>query len=179
MQDIEVFEPVSVVRRQAEVRRIREPVEIIPEERYRLSWVAYLRPLGGFLIRGMLALLAQFYAVWLAEALVAVCLAWLALDILSVRRTSLIVNDKGVWIERGLLPWTKGARGIKWRDIGDAGFFNGFLPWALSSYRVVVTHRFTTDADLVLPQLHRGNRAVEHINSLISSGACSALRDKD
>lgn len=171
MQTIEILEPASPGRRQPEIRRISEPVLVLPEATYRLSWLAYFRPFGVFLLRGMLASMASFYAMWLAKVLVVACLAWLVFDLLSVRRVRLVVNEQGVWVESGLLPWTRGARGIKWRDVGDAGFFSGFLPWALRSYRIVVTHRFTTDAELVLKHVHLGNKAVEHINSILADGA--------
>lgn len=170
MDSIEILEPIAPGRRQPEIRRLNEPQLILHEESYRLSWLAYVRPFGVFLLRGMLAAATKFYAMWLAETLVVVCLAWLVFDLISVRRVRLIVNDQGVWVESGLLPWTRGARGIMWRDVGDAGFFPGFLPWLLRSYRIVVTHRFTADAELVLPHVHRGNKAVEHINAILSEG---------
>jgi hypothetical protein len=170
MDHIEILEPASTARRQPEIRRISEPVLVLREETYRLSWLAYFRPFFVFLLRGMLASMAKFYAMWLAEVLVVGCLAWLVFDIFSVRRVRLVVNEQGVWVESGLLPWTRGARGIKWRDIGSAGYFTGFLPWALRSYKIVVTHRFTTDAELVLKHVHLGNKAVEHINSIQADG---------
>jgi hypothetical protein len=170
MQDVEILERVSAGRREPEIRRINEPAPILPEESYHLSWLACLRPFGAFLLRGMLAAATTFYAVGLAKVLVMGCLAWLVVDILSVWRIRLIVNDQGVWVESGLLPWTRGARGIKWRDVGDAGYVPGFLPWALSSYKIVVTHRFTSDAELVLPHVQCGNKAVEHINSILADG---------
>lgn len=68
----------------------------------------------------------------------------------------------------GVFPWNTGISGLQWRDLGQAGFTQGFSSWALRSYDVRVSHRFTTGAELHVPHVHRGNLAVEHINEVMS-----------
>ena len=55
---------------------------------------------------------------------------------------------------------------VKWRDLEDAVYFTGFLSWALRSYTIRIGHRFTKTSEIVLPNIARGNLAVEHINQL-------------
>jgi hypothetical protein len=69
-----------------------------------------------------------------------------------------------VWVFRGILPWSKGVSGVKWRDLEDAVFFPNFLSWLLRSYTIRVGHRFTKTSEIVLPNIARGHEAVAHIN---------------
>jgi hypothetical protein len=71
-------------------------------------------------------------------------------------------------MQSGVLPWEKVISGVQWRDLGQAGYTQGFSSWALRSYDVRVSHRFTTGAELYLRNVHRGNVAVEHINGIMA-----------
>lgn len=63
--------------------------------------------------------------------------------ILLLKSVHLYTDDVGVWLFRGILPWSKGVRGFKWRDIEDAMYYTGFLSWMFRSYTARIGHRFT------------------------------------
>lgn len=135
---------------------------------YKLSWVAYLRPLfvAGFLSAGLyLFSLSAMHWGFLAggAAVIAINLVY---QILLLRSVVLFVNEEGVWVYSGILPWNKGAGGVRWRDIEDAGYVPGFLGWILKAYTIRIGHRFTRGSEIVLRTVKNGNQAVEQINSL-------------
>lgn len=132
----------------------------------RLSWTAYVGPVIGWLV-----LLVFVVPVWLLfGATIAAgvfALAWLGLGsyrFLLLRSVVLFMDGDGVWVQRGILPWDRGTYGVKWRDVDEAVFVPGFIDWATSSYTVVVRHRFTKDAEIVLPHVPGGAGVVERIN---------------
>jgi hypothetical protein len=77
----------------------------------------------------------------------------------------LYTDAHGVWVYSGILPWSKGVTGVKWRDLEDAVYMTNFSSWALRSYKVRVGHRFTKTSEIVLTHIARGNIAVEQINA--------------
>ena len=89
-----------------------------------------------------------------------------ALKLFSLNSQKLCVDDGGVWLERGFLPWTKGLVGVKWRDLDMAAFGQGFFSWASGSHTVIVRHRFTKESELLIPHMDQGDRAATRINDL-------------
>lgn len=135
----------------------------VPATAFRLSWVAYVRPIVVLLIVfGVAALLPTRYLI----ILVALDLAWFVYLVLDVREVRLFVNDDGIWVRSGILPWNRGVSGVKWRDLDEATFHTGFFSWAAKSYRVRIGHRFTKSSEIVLSHVSEGNRAVEAINGM-------------
>lgn len=147
---------------------------------YRKSWVAYVAPAVGLFLVIVFGgtVVASTFSMTDAKggvpilAAVAVLLLWLALlaiivaRILTIRSVLLYADDAGVWLSQGIFPWSKGTRGVKWRDIEDAVFYQGFFGWILKSYRVRVGHRFTKTSEIVVTHVALGNEAVMAINSL-------------
>lgn len=131
---------------------------------YRLSWAAYIGPLT--LCAAMLAVAAGLVVVQplLTAAVAVVALLWLAVRVLVIRSVVLYTDDHGVWLYRGILPWSRGTSGVKWRDLEEASYEPGFISWLLRSHTVRVGHRFTKTSEIVLPHLARGQDAVQHIN---------------
>jgi len=80
------------------------------------------------------------------------------------RSLAIFADREGVWIEGGILPWTKGVNGVKWRDFDEAIFYQAFFSWASKSFRVQVRHRYTKSSELMVPHLNRGDQAVRDIN---------------
>jgi hypothetical protein len=140
------------------------------------SWMAYAGVLA-------LAVLLFFVALPLAfqwnEIAAAAVLAGSALlvgyQFLQVRSVQLYYDDLGVWVVSGVLPWKRGVFGVKWRDMDDATYVNGFVSWVTRSYTVRIGHRFTRENEIVLHHIAGGRKAVETINALhqqmIRSGA--------
>ena len=147
---------------------------------FRLSWVAYVREIWAFVVRlllcGIAATLISLgldrYAdmhteAWLPVLGLVVAIAWTVYSVMLTNTVRLFTDENGVWMQSGLFPWEKGITGVQWRDIGQAGYTQGFLSWALRSYDVRVSHRFTAGAELYLRNVHHGNLAVEHINAVM------------
>lgn len=140
------------------------------------SWLAYtgLALLAALLFFGLLPL-AFLWNQWAAFAVLCGSALLVAYRFLLVRSVQLYLDDVGVWVYSGVLPWKKGVAGVKWRDMDEATFVNGFWSWATRSYTVRIRHRFTKDSEIVLTNIARGKDAVATINArlqaLIRAGA--------
>jgi len=121
------------------------------------SWTAYVGPLLILLILFLISI--SFH---LLLGVIPAALAVLA--ILNIRSVELYINDDGVWIYSGIFPWNKGSAGVKWRDLDEAVYFTGFFSWALKSYTLRISHRFTKDSEIVLSHMKVGDVAVQSIN---------------
>jgi hypothetical protein len=93
----------------------------------------------------------------LGVGLIGYRIAWL-------RSFRLYYDDAGVWIYSGLLPWKRGVAGVKWRDLDEAIFVNGFWSWLSRAYTVRLTHRFTKESEILLSEMARGREVVQQIN---------------
>ena len=140
------------------------------------SWTAYTAIL-------VLAALLFFVALPLAfrwnELAAAAVMAGSSLIVgyrfLVVRSVQLYYDDVGVWVVSGVLPWKRGVRGVKWRDMDEATYVNGFVGWVTRSTTVRIAHRYTKESEIVLHHIANGRRAVETINArhqeMIRAGA--------
>lgn len=133
------------------------------------SWTAYcgviasevLILLGG----GSYLLLTKEYRIWVVLFLLG-SLGFLAYRILEIRSHKLFYDNQGVWHSSGILPWTSGIRGVKWRDMGEAVFYQSALGWLTNSYSVRVTHRFTKSGEIRMSHTANGLQASGRINLL-------------
>lgn len=57
-------------------------------------------------------------------------------------------------------------RGVKWRDLDVATFYSNFFSWALKSYTLDVSHRYTKKSEIYEPSMGLGLEATEQINSM-------------
>lgn len=131
----------------------------------RKSWAAYV---PSILIAAV-ALLGFVPFLWnsvrpLAIVLAVITIAFTTYTILLLRSYRLVMNDEGVWLYRGILPWHAGGNGVDWRDMSKAVYFTGFKSWICRAYSVEVQHRFTQGNALFVSQLHLGHEAVAKIN---------------
>lgn len=134
---------------------------------YSMSWTAYIRPITVLLIALLIATALYSYQQYLVAGVIAVFFLILTIyQIFSIRSVSLYADEEGVWVYSGILPWSKGTSGVKWRDVDEAVFFTGFWSWLLRSYTIRVGHRFTKDSEIVLPHIAHGKDAVQRINEL-------------
>jgi hypothetical protein len=131
----------------------------------RKSWTAYV----GVTVAGVFGILivALLWHVSHEAALIALVLVvvWLAYRFVELRSVHLYFNESGVWLYSGVFPWSRGVRGVKWRDVDDATFSQGFWTWISKSHRVRVGHRFTRSNELIVPAIAHGDRAVMAINT--------------
>lgn len=130
------------------------------------SWTAYVGTAiwGALLFFGLLPL--SFLWNQLAAFGVLVCSAlFVGYRALKIRSYRLYHDDVGVWLYSGILPWSKGVSGVKWRDMDEATFVTGFWSWLAKSYTIRISHRFTKASEIVLPSMARGHLAVATINA--------------
>lgn len=133
---------------------------------YRMSWTAYIRPAVVLFFMSSIGLVLANFNGWLAFAVVAAAAGWFTFNALTIHSLLLYTDDHGVWVYSGILPWSRGTFGVKWRDLEDAVYYPNFLSWLFQSYTVRVGHRFTKSSEIVLPQIACGDEAVIHINAL-------------
>lgn len=140
------------------------------------SWTAYMGVLALAALLFFVALpLAFRWSELAAAAVMAASSLIVGYRFLEVRSVQLYYDDVGVWVVSGILPWKRGVRGVKWRDMDDASYAGGFLAWITRSYTVRIGHRFTREGEIVLHHVANGRRAVETVNAvhqqMIRSGA--------
>jgi hypothetical protein len=144
----------------------------VNEHVYHVSWVAYIRPVLTFIVVSLV------FVAFLSRRdneldtvmylLVAFSASLMVIRLIYLKTMRLVINDQGVYLFRGIFPWTKGMTGTLWRDVADAVYYTGFFSWAFNSYRVVINHRFTKTSELVILSVRDGNKAVMEINDILS-----------
>ena len=131
------------------------------------SWIAYL---GVFMMAlvavGVLFLLSAFWWNELAAgAFLLVSAAVVIYRFLVIRSVQLYYDDVGVWMFSGVLPWKKGIAGVKWRDMDEATFEQGFWSWITRSYTIRIGHRFTKESEIRLTHIAGGKDVVAKLNA--------------
>ncbi|HEY0065235.1 MAG TPA: hypothetical protein VGC21_24160 [Telluria sp.] len=130
------------------------------------SWIAYL---GVVLLIAILfggALPLAFLVDPIVAAVVMVVSAIIVVyRFLLIRSVQLYYDDVGVWMYSGVLPWKKGIAGVKWRDMDEATFEQGFWSWITRSYTIRIGHRFTKASEIRLTNIAAGKDAVAKLNA--------------
>lgn len=131
----------------------------------RKSWVAYVAPVvvGAVALLGFVPFLWSIYYP-AAYAVAAIAVLSTTYTVALLRSYQLFMDDRGVWLYRGILPWNKGVIGVRWRDVAGAVYFNSFSSWVFQAYSIEVQHRFTQGNALWVGSLHFGRNAVARIN---------------
>lgn len=129
------------------------------------SWTAYI---GTAIVA--LILLVVVAVAWVGHfiaglVMLALSAAVVACKYLSVKSHHLYMDDTGVWISSGILPWTKGVTGVKWRDLDEAIFYQSMFSWMFKSYSIRIGHRFTKSNEIFLSHWNNGHKAVTTINA--------------
>ncbi len=134
------------------------------DREYVIAWTGYIRgsimalTAAGFGWLLFLILPTPAMVWWL------LVFAWWVYAVLHIRSYRLYTNSEGVWVYSGVMPWNKGRFGVKWRDLGEAGFSTGFLAWLTRATTVIVTHRYTQGGEIEIVHVRNGRDAVEWIN---------------
>lgn len=130
------------------------------------SWIAYLGlALLAVILFGVLLPLSFLATPILAAAVMLVSSIIVVYRFLLIRSVQLYYDDVGVWMYSGVLPWKKGIAGVKWRDMDEATFEQGFWSWISGSYTVRIGHRFTKASEIRLTDIAAGKDAVAKLNS--------------
>ena len=129
------------------------------------AWTAYV---GPFLLAVVAVFALRFafnYSELAAAGVLAVSTLLIGYRVLVIRSVQLYYDDVGVWLYSGILPWSRGVRGVKWRDMDEATYVQSFRSWLLRSWTIRVGHRFTKASEIVLTDMARGREAVTLINA--------------
>ncbi len=130
------------------------------------SWIAYAGTLVlAALLFGVMLPLAFFWNEIAAGAVLVLSAVIVGYRLLMLRSVQLYYDDVGVWVFSGVLPWKKGVTGVKWRDMDEATFVQGFWSWITRSYTVRIGHRFTKASEIVLTNIAGGKDAVGTLNA--------------
>lgn len=131
------------------------------------AWTAYFSVVLTTLVVALVAGGGLWYGLHRA-GIVAIVVALVLLGgfvrSLAIRSERLYSDAIGVWATQGLLPWSRGVRGIKWRDLDVAAYYPGFWSWLLSSYTLRIGHRYAKDNEIRLTQMANAKQAVTAIN---------------
>ena len=130
------------------------------------SWVAYLGLiLLAAILFGALLPLSFLVSPILAAVVMTLSAILVVYRFLVIRSVQLYHDDVGVWMYSGILPWKKGIAGVKWRDMDEATFEQGFWSWISGSYTIRIGHRFTKASEIRLTNIARGKDAVTRVNA--------------
>ncbi|MDH5181223.1 MAG: hypothetical protein OEZ39_11565 [Gammaproteobacteria bacterium] len=144
------------------------------------AWTAYVR----VILTALFLFLIVTPAAWSASAMAGVIilagsLAVVAYQFLLLRSFHLYFDDVGVWVYSGILPWSKGITGVKWRDLDEAVYFQSIGSWLFKSYSIRIAHRYTKSSEIILSHWTRGDEAVMTINGqhqeLVRAGMLSSV----
>jgi hypothetical protein len=136
------------------------------------AWTAYVAVvLGGLVLIVIPVPIAWHLSPVLGALTLSVILAGTAYKYMELRAYRLYYNEMGVWLFSGILPWNKGVRGVKWRDLDDATYTRSMGSWLLKSYAIRIGHRFTRSNELVLKGIAHGDKAVMEINQQLQEMA--------
>ena len=147
---------------------------------YRQSWLAWAGPV--LLVCVALCVAGQRYMpefFWIFAGVGGLLVLCMVYRILLVRSVHLYADSKGVWLYRGILPWNRGAVGVKWRDMEDAAFTSGFSSWLFNSYTVRVGNRFSQQSEILVHNIANGREAVNQLNELQGRFCGRAARHDD
>ncbi len=130
------------------------------------SWIAYVGlVLLAALLFGALLPLAFMVNQIAAAIVMLVSTIIVVYRFLQIRSVQLYYDDVGVWMFSGVLPWKRGVTGVKWRDMDEATFEQGFWSWISGSYNIRIGHRFTKSSEITLTNIARGKDAVATLNA--------------
>ena len=129
------------------------------------SWIAYLGlMLLALLLFGLVPLAFMVNEIAAAVVMVIATLV-VGYRFLTIRSVVLYYDEVGVWVFSGVLPWKKGVAGVKWRDMDEATFEQGFWSWITGSYTIRIGHRFTKASEIRLTTIAGGKDAVAKLNA--------------
>ena len=130
------------------------------------SWLAYVHPFIVLVCFGVVGGLMVSLVPLAGTVMLLAALALFAYQVLYIHSFKLFTQEDGVWVYSGVFPWNKGVYGVKWRDLNEATFRQGFIGWLFKSYKVTLTNRYTANNEIILPHIKNGHEAAAHINDL-------------
>jgi hypothetical protein len=129
------------------------------------SWLPYC---GTLILAALLFFVALPFAFRWGDIVAGVVFGLSALliayRIASTRSVVLYYDEAGVWVYSGVMPWSRGVHGVKWRDMDEAAYERSFWSWITRSWTVQVSHRYTRANEILLTDIAGGKQAVALLN---------------
>ena len=85
---------------------------------------------------------------------------------LHIKSITLFVDENGVWVYEGILPWNRGYYGIRWVDFEEGLFYPNIVSYFTKSYTIELRHKYKNDSNITLTQMHNGDIAITKINEI-------------
>ncbi|MGH8601579.1 MAG: hypothetical protein ACREXR_01985 [Gammaproteobacteria bacterium] len=138
---------------------------------FKKSWTSNVMPI--LIALSLMAAAIKIYSlnIYTSIALVFSAIALCIYSVLINRSTTIYTDDNGVWLYSGIFPWSKGITGVKWRDLDEALFYQGFFGWIFKSYTIRIGHRFTKKSEITISHVNHGHIASQRINEILQSKA--------
>ena len=130
----------------------------------RKAWTAYIGCFLAAFVMVFVLRLAFNHSELAAAGVLGGSTLLIGYRVLLIRSVQLYYDEAGVWLYSGVLPWQRGVRGVKWRDMDEATYVQSFRSWLLRSWTIRVGHRFTKGNEILLSHMARGREAVATIN---------------
>ena len=134
---------------------------------FKKSWTSNIVPISISLFLIIVAIKVYDVNIYTSIALVLSAIALGAYSVLANRSATIYTDDNGVWLYSGIFPWSKGITGVKWRDLDEALFYQGFFGWLFKSYTIRIGHRFTKKSEILISHVDHGHIASQRINELL------------
>ena len=136
------------------------------------SWLPYL---ATIIIAALLFFVALPFAFrWgdvPAGAVLALSALLVAFRLASTRSVVLYYDDAGVWVYSGVMPWSRGVVGVKWRDFDEAAYERNFSSWLTRSWTIRISERPNRANAILLTHMAGGKAAVVALNAQSRSRA--------
>ena len=133
---------------------------------YKKSWTSNIAPISISLFLIIAAIKIYDVNIYTFIILVLSAIALGTYSVLANRSATIYTDDNGVWLYSGIFPWSKGIAGVKWRDLDEALFYQGFFGWLFKSYTIRIGHRFTKKSEILISHVDPGHIASQRINEL-------------
>lgn len=133
------------------------------------SWLAYVGDLLSYFVLFILIILLDFYFnvnIKILVCLYALFLIMFVYSFMTTKSYKVAVNDEGVWLSYGILPWSKGGDGIRWRDMDMAFYHTNLISWLTNSYRISIKHKFTNSTDFSVSNIWAGKDVCNQIHTM-------------
>ena len=134
---------------------------------YKKSWTSNIAPISISLFLIIAAIKIYDVNIYTFIILVLSAIALGTYSVLANRSATIYTDDNGVWLYSGIFPWSKGITGVKWRDLDEALFYQGFFGWLFKSYTIRIGHRFTKKSEILISHVDHGHIASQRINELL------------
>ena len=97
-------------------------------------------------------------------------------QICEIRSRILYTDEDGVWFRSGVLGWETGRRGVRWEDFEKVDIIQGFSSWISGSHQVVIRHRYTASASVIVNNIPNARENSSWINGMRRSRVLAITR---